>query len=485
MKKDVWCIRRTDARGRVTYYKTLKAAARSVRGVHKGIQQVLQGRNKHYKGYGWEKVKLSDVPLWQRAAWGEDVGDKRKDTDQSEPATNRTSYKSDGEDILFEGEWQQHIETLEEALEYCNVDLDVYEVKNWEFSHWTTPMKTKQLITEDGEVVEPNVAFRGKRVEWRHVTHKIRNTRVWVAFSPHKSTLRQLKEELLKSIPRVSIDLSKKPKTTSEKPLNVEVCIFDLHLGKSGFDAQSMKLLWSPEMASDIYTNVSTDVLRRVDPDRVDTFVLPFGNDLLHVDGTLGKTFNGTKLTSDGVWFPLFQYAKDMLIQQALLFAQYGKVLLIPVGGNHDYDSILSLGEVLAEKFRDHPDITVQSTGGQRQYHQWGTSMVAYMHGDKIPPQRAKDMIISDVPHMVSDTTQKFVHLGHEHRSIKKQYITLETVREELGVEVEYIPSLCPTDYWHSFHLFIGNLRRAKTFVYHKDYGQTDQFIHNLNQLLS
>lgn len=205
----------------------------------------------------------------------------------------------------------------------------------------------------------------------------------------------------------------------------------------------------------------------------------PNGNDFLNIDNSGNTTTAGTPQMAPNFWESLFKYGKDLVIATVEKLSKMAHVHVIMVRGNHDFSSVFTMGEVLVERFRDDPNVTVVNNLG-RTYHRFGKCLIGYDHGNRIKKQDAYKAISLDRPIDFGETKYRAFHLGHLHKNSKKKVFDLEGKDEFNGVEVEICPSLCATDRWHSDNLYIGNIRRSKCFVWHKEHGLITEVYFNL-----
>lgn len=59
-----------------------------------------------------------------------------------------------------------NLHTIEEILEYCDVDLEIWDYVDWGIKHWAVGAKDKRgdLVWEDGKIVEGHLSYRGVSV---------------------------------------------------------------------------------------------------------------------------------------------------------------------------------------------------------------------------------------------------------------------------------------------------------------------------------
>jgi hypothetical protein len=142
------------------------------------------------------------------------------------------------------------------------------------------------------------------------------------------------------------------------------------------------------------------------------------------------------------------------------------------IGGNHDTLLSYLFGEALAAYFHDHPLVTIDAGPTLRKYREWGKVMLMFAHGDK--PQggnkadRWAHLMATEQKAMWARTTYREAHVGHLHT--KKVFVD-----EIGGVRVRMLPSLTATDAYHAGEGYVGNLRAAEAYWWHKDDGLIGQ----------
>ena len=140
------------------------------------------------------------------------------------------------------------------------------------------------------------------------------------------------------------------------------------------------------------------------------------------------------------------------------------------------------MGETLEARFSNNPNVEINNTPNQpRKYHRWGNCLVGWTHGDSGKVASLFNAMSVDNPIDFGETKFRAMHIGHLHKK-KKTEFSLVRNDEEFGLDVEVCPALSPTDVWHNNNLFIGNLRRCKTFMWHKYEGLIDEHYFNLKE---
>lgn len=450
------------------HYSSIKEAAESVGVDSAAIHHVLTGHTKSSAGFHW---RVADAPLDD-----DDLERMRESVEMQEREDGTIQYR-----VKLVGEDFSNIDEMKARVrEIAKLASEDYVMRNFTYKQWETSMKQEVSISESGNVVSPGTKWHGERVTKYQEPIKVLNTGISAQFVPTGTSKKELVEKLaseIKPLPAYSPAV-----LSSDNSLSMEICIFDLHLGKTAFHPDTFEITWGPADVRRHYNNCIDWMLDNADMRNIEQFVLPVGNDMLHVDNMDGKTRNGTTVGERDMWGKLFNYGTDMIIAAAEKLGRYAPVYLKFIRGNHDEHTVFSMGRAALERFRNVEHVHVENTDRPRTYHHYGVSMIGFSHSHEGKINAYKDAMVVDEPKMFSQCSKFYIHVGHWHKSAKKKYIVLDSVDEEFGMELEIIPSLCPTDAWHNNQLYIGNMRRAKAFIYDKGEGQVQQLIYNLNE---
>lgn len=335
--------------------------------------------------------------------------------------------------------------TLEQLIEHCRIDLVEWRVERAVFNKWEMGAKDKT----DTLVVEP--LFQVK-------AFCVRNKEA----SAVRKEIEELKAAGMKALAKMKFAMVKPRKPSSGNML--EISTYDLHLGK---------LCWSPEtggpnydtkIAVETYWRAFNTLLDRVGHHRFDLVTFVIGNDLLQADNPDGRTTAGTYVSTDGRYEKTFSIARDLKIESILrLRARFKcKIKVILVRGNHDSQSIFSLGSSLEMFFASCKEVEVDNLPRTRKYVKWGKVMIMLTHGHRGKKADFPLLMATEQSELFGATKFREVHTGHLH----KRYLD-----ENHGIRVRILSSLTPADSWHADMGFVGNLPCAEAFVWNKDEG--------------
>lgn len=287
-----------------------------------------------------------------------------------------------------------------------------------------------------------------------------------------KVTFRPIRTSILEEIKALLLDSrSTAPMRFVEADDSVqeyacEIDIFDFHLGKIAVDED-----WSLDAAREIWMTAINSLLSRIPLHQIARFVLPCGNDYLHVDNSKGLTYNGTAVGSNPGFYKLLIFGKELFCETINMLLQYADVVVPVIPGNHDRDASFAVGDLIAERFRDNPRVKVLNSGKMRVYWRYGTNLLGFTHGNTVNLKNIAGLMPIEAPMDYAATTYRAIKTGHLHYRQKNQMAVITQIAESNGIDVEIVPSLAPKDGWHEDMGFVGALRRAKACLYHHTRG--------------
>jgi hypothetical protein len=301
------------------------------------------------------------------------------------------------------------IHTLEQLIEYFEVDLSIWEVERFRANKWEMPYTTG-AGNERKAAVEPVYQVRAD-------------------FKKKKDVLAVKKEisELLAEAKKFSPMPIKIARGKARRRM-LEVNIPDIHFGK---------LAWGRETGEKV--------------------VFVVGNDLLQADDNESQTTSGTIVTTDARYKKTFKVARRSVIRAIEKLRVLGPVDVIIVPGNHDELSVWHLGESLEIYFHKYDDVTVNNEPASRKIVEFGNVMLMLCHGHRGKRNDYPLQMATEFPQVFGRTKWRETHCGHNHQT---------KLDEQHGVRVRVLPALCPPDDWHSENGFTGNLRVAEAFVW-------------------
>jgi len=207
----------------------------------------------------------------------------------------------------------------------------------------------------------------------------------------------------------------------------------------------------------------------------IERILLPVGNDFFHFDGERQKTSGDTPMDNAETWYETLERGQALMIAAVERCAEVAPVSVLVVPGNHDRQTTIHSGQVLAAWFRNDANVTVDAGKETKKAFRYGVSLIGFEHGKYIKAARLPILMASSWPQDWAETKYHEWHLGHRHSS---------AVFEEYGVVVEWLPSLIPPDTWHRRSGYLGNRRAARAYVWSKTTGPVSRYSINLPESL-
>jgi hypothetical protein len=364
---------------------------------------------------------------------------QRKTAASPNPPSN-----ADETHTISDNEWRislpkTRIASLPALIEHFQVDLKEWKVKHFTANKWEMGSKNEL----GGVDVTP--LFQVKAV-----------------FIPNEEG-RQA-SAILKDFKELALSWAPKPKPVKRPPVKdghlLELSIYDLHLGKLAWHAETGWSDYDSRITLDLLEDGVETLLSRTSQFPIEKILFPIGHDFFQVDSPNNTTFRGTAVDVDSRFKRTYKLGLDRLCQTIERLRQIAPVDVVMVPGNHDFFSNFTLGVALECFFHNYTDVTIDNTPTVRKYYQYGRTLLGLTHGNDIKHGDLYSLMATEAPVQFADTTWREWHLGHLH----KEHLT-----EKHGIRTRILPSLCAADAWHGSKGFVGNLRLAEAFVWHKE----------------
>ena len=240
-----------------------------------------------------------------------------------------------------------------------------------------------------------------------------------------------------------------------EDPVAYEISLPDIHYGK----LVDMPLPYNFQEKE--YITVVENLVAKAAGLEIERFILPIGNDGLNSEGMRMTTTKGTPQQDYMDWKKSFRGYWKLMVYTIDYLKQIAPVDVIVVSGNHDYERMYYIGDVVAGWFRNDPNVNVDNSDDPRKYYQYGTNMMMFTHGDKEKAQNIPLIMATEQPEMFAATSHREAHCGHFHK---------EQVNEYRGIKVRFVPSICPNDSWHK-QMGYDSKRTGQAYIWSKERG--------------
>jgi hypothetical protein len=371
------------------------------------------------------------------------------DLDAAEEREGKVSLDASVGTLVYVGD---EVRTVEDALRKGGIDERVWVVDRCVVNNWEVGMRGPKGEVVKSPLWQVKVWLRRRdeeKVDWEAVAAK---------------TVEQMKGwEVKYDVGRLAAEL---PSGVGKM---LELDVMDLHLGL---------LSWAPEtgvnydtaIAESRYMQKVEELVQMARPWRFDRVLLPTGNDFLHCDTEQNQT-SSQKVTVDVDTRAtrVFERGKLLMvraIERLLLVAPVVQVPIIP--GNHDRQSMLHLGHVLAAWFRGVSDrVQIDFSPKLRKYVRWGKNLIGYTHGSEEPLARLPMIMAHEEAGAWAGSRHRVWRVGHKHTR-KVMQVAME---EMDGVVVKQCAALASRDAWTTKRGFVTSAPGACATVWDREGG--------------
>lgn len=341
------------------------------------------------------------------------------------------------------------ITNLEELLNYAKVDRAVWEVERWIANKWEMAAKMP-----DGKLV----------------SKPLFQVKAWLRQRKQVVLAREALEGVLAKLKEAGPTFARRRGTPDSGNL-LELSIFDLHFGKLCWGDETGQN-YDSKIAETTFIRATEQLLDRTKGTNFARILFPVGNDFFNVDNAAATTTAGTPQSEDGRWQKSFVAGRAAMVRAIEMLRQVAPVSVVMVSGNHDYERVFYLGDVLQAWFHKTPDVTIDNAPTQRKYFRFQKCLIGLTHGNNEKHTNLPLIMATEKPHDWAETKFREFHLGHWHQ---KKELHFQPVFEQNGIRVRIIPSLCPPDAWHKSKGYEG-LRAAEAYIWNGEQGCVGQF---------
>lgn len=326
--------------------------------------------------------------------------------------------------------------SLSALLEDCKVDLGTWMVDRWVANTWGTPGSLQWQVKAWLKRKE------GVQVEIEHLIEHLKE------FGPVEPD-----------------DPWKLPSGFHKRAL--EISVADPHFGLRCFQGPS-GADWNINMATACYRNAISELVSEAAPfGPFEEIVFVTGNDLLHADNVFHTTTAGTTQPEMDSWHHTVLEVERLMFSVISGLATDCHVHVVMVPGNHARQTEFLFGRVLEAYYHAHARVSVDCGPEPYKFWRYGTNLIGFDHGHSINPVKLGGIMAGERKVDWAETTYREWHLGDQHR----KGVSPPSM-EELGVSIEFLPSLVPWNEWHKIKGFSQQKRAAVAFVYDYDHGQ-------------
>lgn len=251
-----------------------------------------------------------------------------------------------------------------------------------------------------------------------------------------------------------------------------EYSLFDHHFGMLAWGQETGGPNYDIKIARRCYERALADLVGRTRQYSAARSLIVLGNDQQNFDNRSGTTTKGTPQDTDVRYQKVFGISRDASIWAIEALLQVSRrVDVVIVSGNHDSLASWHLGDSLAAWFRNCDRVTIDNRPLFRKYFRFGVNMLMFTHGNCGKLEQYDKTMAAEQPRLWGQTLWREAHTGDKHH---------RRVIELKGATVRVLPSLRPPDAWTSENHFVGSIRAAEAFVWHRKRGLMATATHSI-----
>ena len=194
--------------------------------------------------------------------------------------------------------------------------------------------------------------------------------------------------------------------------------------------------------------------------------------DFIHANGSAGTTFGGTRLDVDTrIEVVLETAAQTFIFAIENMLSKHKNVSVIMARGNHDSDTAIALALILKFYYAKEPRVNILDPHGFFHTLQFGATLIAVHHGDKIKANKLAAILPRMLPDQWSSTNYRKWLVGHIHHQ--------NAIETDNGVFVEAFGTLCFPDSYHAGHGYAASSVMTQ-ITFHRDGGEALRHVYQI-----
>lgn len=270
------------------------------------------------------------------------------------------------------------------------------------------------------------------------------------------------KSDLINDIKNLSKPSSKSynNQISKDNEYVLEISLPDLHFGKGNME--ELKTIFFESLIN------LTEKCANLPLSKI---ILPIGNDGLNSEGMRKTTTKGTPQEDSAPWFDTFRVYANTLIEAIEYLKTIAPVEVIVVQGNHDYERMFYIGEVIDAFYCKDARVNINNDVNPRKFIQFGSVLIMYTHGDNEKHSELPIIMATEAPMEFAISKHRETHCGHFHKEM--------VIDEQRGIKTRFLPSICAPDEWHK-KMGYDAYRTAQAYLWHTDRGLEAILQHNI-----
>lgn len=339
-------------------------------------------------------------------------------------------------DMIREELCAKEPKTLSDVEEMFDIDTSVWECVEFTCSNW-------QVGTNNNYAVKGKFKIRKNVINYEEIVEKFK-----------------------KDVAGYKVTNEIKPIKIKSNGNLLEICIFDIHLGKLGWGVE-VGDNYDHKIACKRFMDALNDHVVSNNLFGFERVLFVVGNDFFNFDTITGTTTGGTIQSNDLRWQKVFDVGCNLLVEGITYLSKFAPVDVLYVPGNHDQMTSFYATMYLDAWFNGNKRVNVDISPMTRKYRQWGNCLLGFTHGDK-ERKRIEGIMQIEAGKEWGKTLFREWHIGHLHS---------EHVREINGVIIRNISSITGSDTWHYESGFVGAVKKSQSFLWNDEAGLLN--IHN------
>jgi len=357
------------------------------------------------------------------------------------------------ENKVLESQCSGRIKTLDDLIKVSKINLDEWIIDRHLINKWDVGTKIgDEIIVED-----------------------LFQVKVWLKRNTDYINVQKIKDDILKEIKTYSPKV-KKINHTNKKHNLLEINIFDLHFGKLATEETTGEP-YNTEIAKKRFLNALSKLISRSSNFNYEQILFPIGNDFFNSDNLKNETTKGTPQDEHLLWQETVKKGRQLIQIGIEYLTLYAPVHVVVVQGNHDWQRMFMLGEMLEGWFHNNNNVTIDNSYKARKYYKYGKCLIGFTHGNNEKVQDLPLIMAQEQAQNWQDTKYREFHLGHLHH---KRDIKYKSTQEYKGIVIRHLRSLGGEDAWHNIKGYVGTIQSAESFIWNKQEGLIANYSYNL-----
>lgn len=338
-----------------------------------------------------------------------------------------------------------NIQTLDDAIEYAEVNLEDWEVDRYTVNSWEVTMGSEKSGTGKPE------SFTNYQVK------------VWLKRKkPEMAEI--VLNNLIERLNTSTFEYSKP--TPRSKEILLVPGLVDHHFGLLAWGKETGDGDYDLKIAENLYANALRQGVDSISNYEISQFLFPIGSDLFHINNPDNLTPKGKNhLDVDSRLAKVFETGLYSVIDAIEYARKIAPVEIKWIPGNHDPETSFYLCKVIDAYYRNNPDVVVDVSPQWRKFYKWNNTLIGMCHGDEEPHQKLPTIMADSVPKLWAECKYKEWLVGHVHKKKEMNFIGVDSFGSTI---IRFLPSLCKIDHWHYKKGYVGGNKSMEMLAYGK-----------------